>query len=92
MIARWIVIVVVIGAAAPTAGVADTLASPSFRPPPPKEGHRYPDCYCTDSDGRRVEMGEMACLRLGERRVLAQCGMSQNSPAWRPQRDGCPIS
>ena len=93
MVARWIVLIAVIGlAAAPSAGLADTSVSPNISRPAPKDGYSYPDCYCTDSDGQRVEMGEMACLRLGARRVRARCGMSQNSPAWRPQREGCPVS
>ena len=25
----------------------------AFAAPPAKEGYRYPDCYCTDSDGQR---------------------------------------
>lgn len=71
---------------------ADELLVSPFAAPPAKEGYRYPDCYCTDSDGQRVEIGDIACLRIGRKRVLARCGMSQNSPAWRPEQDGCPIS
>lgn len=81
-----------------SAGVAaagerrDNADAGRFVPPPAKEGYSYPDCYCTDSDGRRVEMGERACLRIGSRRVTARCGMSQNSPAWRTEAEGCPVS
>ncbi|HUF55857.1 MAG TPA: hypothetical protein VMM55_04780 [Thermohalobaculum sp.] len=64
--------------------------NPNYDPPPPKEGFSYPDCYCTDSDGQRVEMGETACLRIGSRRVLARCAWSVNNPAWRPEAEGCP--
>ncbi|MEM0906753.1 MAG: hypothetical protein AAGJ94_05265 [Pseudomonadota bacterium] len=62
----------------------------AFTPPPAKEGFSYPDCYCTDSNGSRVELGELACLTVGRRQVLALCGMSQNNPAWRTQQEGCP--
>lgn len=63
-----------------------------FRPPPPKKGYAYPDCYCTDSKGGRVELGEKVCLTVGERMFLAQCGMSLNNPAWREVAKGCPIA
>jgi hypothetical protein len=63
---------------------------PAYNPPPAKEGYSYPDCYCTDSDGQRVEMGQRACLRIGTRLVLARCEMSLNNPAWRPESEGCP--
>lgn len=78
--------------ALPSTGWGQEVATPRYSHPPPKEGYSYPDCYCTDTDGARVEIGDMACLRIGRKRVLAQCDMSQNSPAWRPQREGCPIS
>ena len=74
--------------------VADTghvpPANPNYTPAPPKEGFSYPDCYCTDSDGQRVEMGQTACLRIGDRRVFARCAWSVNNPAWRPEAEGCP--
>ncbi|MEM8979363.1 MAG: hypothetical protein AAGD04_07755 [Pseudomonadota bacterium] len=52
----------------------------------------YPDCYCTDSKGNRVEIGDAACLVIGTRAVLALCDMSLNNPIWRYQEDPCPIS
>jgi hypothetical protein len=64
--------------------------NPNYTPAPPKEGYNYPDCYCTDSAGRRVELGEMACLTIGTRQVLARCDMSVNNPTWRHQTEGCP--
>ena len=63
-----------------------------FVPPPAKEGFAYPDCYCTDSSGRRVEMGNLACLVIGSRRVTARCDMSLNNPTWRTEAEGCPTS
>ena len=66
-------------------------ANPNYQPAPPKEGFSYPDCYCTDSDGMRVEMGQTACLTIGSRQMLARCAWSVNNPAWRPEGEGCPI-
>lgn len=63
-----------------------------YNPVPPARGFRYPDCYCTDSRGERVEMGRTACLRIGGQDVLAQCDMSLNSPTWRRVQEGCPTS
>jgi len=75
-----------------TAFAEPSVARPRFIPPPAKDGHSYPDCYCTDSEGRRVEMGERACLTVGGRDRMALCGMSLNNPAWRMQEDGCPLT
>lgn len=65
-------------------------APDAYSPPRAKEGFAYPDCYCTDSEGRRVELGKRACLRIGGREVTARCAMSLNNPAWRTEADGCP--
>ncbi|MEM6762030.1 MAG: hypothetical protein AAF615_04060 [Pseudomonadota bacterium] len=73
--------------------IADgVLRMDAFRAPPPKDGYSYPDCYCTDSSGRRVELGQQVCLTVGRRSVLAVCGMSLNNPAWRFQDEGCPTA
>ncbi|MEM0922634.1 MAG: hypothetical protein AAGI13_06275 [Pseudomonadota bacterium] len=61
-----------------------------YSPPAAKEGHSYPDCYCTDSAGDRVEIGASACLQIGSRQVWARCGMSLNNPAWRHSGESCP--
>lgn len=61
-----------------------------YTPAPPKQGYSYPDCYCTDTDGHRVELGETACLRIGPREVLARCDMSVNNTTWRHEAGGCP--
>lgn len=61
-----------------------------YNPVPPAHGFRYPDCFCTDSKGERIEMGETACLQIGSQVVLAQCDMSLNSPTWRRLQEGCP--
>jgi hypothetical protein len=65
-------------------------SNPNYSPPPAKEGFSYPDCYCTDSKGQRVDMGKTACLIIGSRRVLARCDMSVNNPTWRHESEGCP--
>ena len=69
---------------------AGPSANPNYNPPPAKKGFSYPDCYCTDSNGQRVDMGKTACLVIGSRRVLARCDMSVNNPAWREESEGCP--
>ena len=47
------------------------------------------DCYCTNSSGERVELGEMICLHVDGRSFMAQCQMSLNVPMWRELSDGC---
>ena len=85
-------VALVVGLALSSAASAETPpGNPNYTPAPPKEGYSYPDCYCTDSEGRRVEMGKTACLRIGGREVLARCEMSVNNPTWRYQDgEGCP--
>jgi hypothetical protein len=61
------------------------IATTSGATPAPKAA----DCYCTDGEGRRVEMGERICLTVDGRSFTAECGMSLNSPAWRKVADGC---
>lgn len=70
-----------------------TQSSPDrggYNPPKPKEGFRYPDCFCTDSEGRRIEIGQTTCLKIGSNQVTARCGMSLNNPIWRHLSKGCP--
>lgn len=47
------------------------------------------DCYCTDSGGNRVELGEQICLQVDGRMFMAQCQMSLNVPMWREIEQGC---
>lgn len=78
-------------AAAPAAAQHVPPANPNYTPAPPKEGYSYPDCYCTDSTGQRVEVGQLACLRIGGREVLALCDWSVNVTTWRHREgEGCP--
>ncbi|WP_084615205.1 hypothetical protein [Roseivivax isoporae] len=52
-------------------------------------GGRVIECYCTDTEGDRVEMGEIICLHVGGRSFTAQCQMSLNVPMWRELNEGC---
>ena len=52
-------------------------------------GGKVQDCYCTDSTGGRVELGETICLSVGGRMFMAQCQMSLNVPMWREVSKGC---
>ncbi len=74
----------------PGHAAAQSISNPNFTQPPAKDGYSYPDCYCTDTRGQRVELGQMACLIIGSRRVLARCDMSVNNPIWREESEGCP--
>lgn len=46
-------------------------------------GGKVIDCYCTDSTGGRVELGEEICLFVDGRAFIARCEMSLNNPIWR---------
>ncbi len=50
---------------------------------------RTVDCFCTDTQGLRVELGETICLTVGGRAYMAQCDMSLNVPTWRDTGQGC---
>lgn len=52
-------------------------------------GDRTIECFCTDTSGSRVELGESICLQVGGRMFTAQCQMSLNVPMWRETADGC---
>ena len=47
------------------------------------------DCYCTDTGGIRVELGEERCLVVDGRAFMALCDMSLNVPIWRDTGAGC---
>ena len=47
------------------------------------------DCYCTDTGGARVELGEEICLFVDGRAFMALCDMSLNSPIWRDTGADC---
>ena len=50
------------------------------------------DCYCTDSNGARVELGQHRCMNVNGRLFMARCEMSLNVPMWREQTGGCVAS
>ena len=59
-------------------------AAQEVPPPAPIE------LYCTDGDGRRVELGGVICIRAGCDTWMARCEMSLNNVMWRRLQDGCP--
>ena len=52
-------------------------------------GGKVQDCYCTDTSGSRVELGETICLQVDGRMFMAQCQMSLNVPMCREVQEGC---
>ena len=50
------------------------------------------ECYCTDTYGQRVELGESVCLFVDGRSFIAKCEMSLNNPAWRDTGVDCTMS
>ncbi|NRP12113.1 hypothetical protein XMM379_002037 [Aliiroseovarius sp. xm-m-379] len=50
---------------------------------------RVIDCYCTDSQGGRVELGQEICLFVDGRAFMALCDMSLNVPIWRDTGRAC---
>ncbi|MDG1170641.1 MAG: hypothetical protein P8N14_15710 [Sulfitobacter sp.] len=50
------------------------------------------DCYCTDRNHNRIELGETICLQVNGRMFMAQCQMSLNVPMWREVQEGCVTS
>lgn len=47
------------------------------------------DCYCTDTQGSRVDVGETICMHVDGRSFMAQCQMSLNVPMWREIAPAC---
>ena len=50
---------------------------------------KWPECYCTDTYGKRRELGDIICLTVGGRSYEAKCIMAQNNPFWRDLERGC---
>ena len=50
---------------------------------------RTVECYCTDTQGLRIELGETICLQVDGRAFMAKCDMSLNVPIWRDTGNGC---
>lgn len=53
---------------------------------------KWPDCFCTDTSGARVELGETICLTVDGRSFQARCEMMLNNPMWREVGSGCTVS
>jgi hypothetical protein len=53
---------------------------------------KWPDCFCTDSSGTRVELGETVCLSVDGRTYQARCEMMLNNPMWREIGSSCAVS
>ncbi len=49
----------------------------------------WPDCYCTDKTGQRLELGDIVCMSVGGRDFMARCEMSLNNPMWREVSGAC---
>jgi hypothetical protein len=47
-------------------------------------------CTCRNRDGSKLELGQTACIRVGDVAYLARCEMDLNVTTWRKLRDGCP--
>ncbi|MDD9908061.1 MAG: hypothetical protein OXR62_00045 [Ahrensia sp.] len=52
---------------------------------------KWPECYCTDKNGARHELGDIICLSVGGRSFEAKCVMAQNNPFWRDQNRDCVV-
>ncbi|MDA5094599.1 hypothetical protein O2N63_10935 [Aliiroseovarius sp. KMU-50] len=52
-------------------------------------GGKVIDCYCTDTQGSRVELGQEICLFVNGRAFMALCDMSLNVPIWRDTGRAC---
>ena len=47
------------------------------------------DCYCTDKNGARVELGTVNCMQVDGRVFMARCEMALNNPFWREVEGNC---
>lgn len=54
-----------------------------------RPGGKVIDCYCTDSGGGRVELGQEICLFVNGRAFMARCEMALNVPIWRDTGVSC---
>ena len=90
IIAIWIAFAGVAVAPAQADPKMTPAAAGDYVPPKPKKGFKYPDCFCTDSRGKRIELGKTTCLTIGSQQITARCAMSLNNPTWRRISKGCP--
>ena len=52
-------------------------------------GGKVIDCYCTDTQGARVELDQEICLVVDGRAFIARCEMSLTNPIWRDTGRAC---
>jgi hypothetical protein len=78
--------------AAAGAATADLIEQPAALQSPTRFIAKAQDCFCTDRQGTRVELGASICMQVDGRMFTARCEMSLNSPMWREQSDGCATS
>ncbi len=64
--------------------------APPLAAEPSSPARKPVECYCTDREGQRVELGQTICLDVNGRRFAAQCQMSLNVPMWRDIGKSCP--
>lgn len=50
------------------------------------------DCTCSNRDGKRFNMGDVACIRVDGRAFMAECELNLNVTSWRKIGDGCPVA
>lgn len=65
---------------------AAMVAGTVFASPPDRR------CTCRNRDGVRYELGQLACIRVGDVAYLARCEMNLNVTTWKKLRDGCPAA
>lgn len=71
----------------PTLALAEDVPAKTVDLYPPMAGVDY---FCTDADGRRLEIGQVICITASCNTWMAKCDMSLNNPMWRKVQDGCP--
>lgn len=80
---KWLLSIIFICAA------STVFAEEAKKPQNGKAKVKWPDCYCTDKVGARVELGTVICMKVGGRDFMARCEMSLNNPMWREINQGC---
>lgn len=68
--------------------ISSLIAVP-FVTPAVAQAKKTVDCYCTDRERSRIELGETICMQVDGRMFMAQCQMSLNVPMWREVQQGC---
>lgn len=83
MTPRPALLLLILALAAPGAGALAGSDAP---------GGKAMDCYCTDTRGARVDLGQRICLFVDGRAFVALCEMALNNPIWRDTGESCSIS